>query len=500
MGETMIRWPACAVALAAIVALSACSRSAPPEATVGPPPVAEQTAPPLAGGPSQAETAPNPELAEAALVAGDTASAGPSTDAEPVSYASGYGRIYRDAYDHRAHDYVERDRRLAYERRLEQERHAARVRYLAQERVVARERVVLREHSSRPRHRIGRRWSYSHHQLAFVRSQPPHHQSQTHGSAAAAPAPVAKPAPHPAKLVRRRPIVVKPAAKPVVLQQPQVKPIDHSMALPLITAQTPAITPDQAAAAPAVDLGAQLGELTTAAAVDMKNARLDLPAALSTGAEGKVTLTLPPDLLATIQAKATAVGLGASGKKVFITAKLAGQGYEITPNQGQTARVDPGPTVFAWNVKPSGAPGGVLTADMTGSLQGVGGAKTFALGAVTAQIPAPVQAGPASAAAPAASPAQLKLPDLGHLNLGGLKLPDLSRLKLNDLAIPGHPTVTVPGLGPVASEKVVGLGLLVLVLIFLVAIVRSASARRERAERRKRFHSFEAAQFGDEHL
>ena len=499
MGETMIRWSACAAALAAIVALSACSRSAPPEAAAGPPPVAEQTAPPLAGGPSQADVR-SPELAEAALAAGDTASTEPSLVAERVTYPSGYGRLYRDAYDYRPASSVERERRLAREQRLEKERHAARERYLAHE------RILVREHAPRPRHRNVRRWSYRHHQLVFERPRPARH-AQVHGPAAAAspatPAlrPPATPAPHPARLVRPRPIVMKPAAKPVVLQQPQVKPIDHSMALPLITAQAgPAITPDQAAAAPAVDLGTQLGELTSAAALDMKNARLDLPAALSTGGEAKVTMTLPPDLLATIQAKATAVGLGPSGRKVFITAKLAGQGYEITPNQGQTARVDAGPTVFAWDVKPSGSPGGVLTADMTGSLQGNGEAKTFALGAVTAQIPAPAQATSAQGAAPATAPAQVKLPDLGHLQLGGLKLPDLSRFRLHDLAIPGHPTVAVPGMGPVASEKVVGVGLLALVLMLLVGIIRSASARRERAARRQRFHSFEATQFGDEHL
>jgi len=496
MGETMIRWPACAAALAAVVALSACSRSAPPEQPVGPPPLAEQAAPPLAGGPSsQAES--DRALAEAAVAAGDTASTAPSLTAEPVSYETGYGRIYRDAYDHRGPGYAQRERQLAYEQRLEQERHAARERYLAHE------RILVGKHRPTTRHRYVRHWYYRHHQLVFEHPQRSRPLRQVRPPAAvAAPAPqlAGKPAPSPARLVRPRPIVMKPAARPVVLQQPQVKPIDHSLALPLITAQAPpAITPDQAAAAPAVDLGTQLGELTSAAALDMKNTRLDLPAALSTGGEGKVTLTLPPDLLATIQAKATAVGLGASGRKVFITAKLAGQGYEITPNQGQTARMDAGPTVFAWDVKPSAAPGGVLTADMTGSLQGLGEAKTFALGAVTAQILGPAQAAAAPVSAPAAA-SQVRLPDLAHLQLGGLKLPDLSRLKLHDLAIPGHPTVTVPGLGPVASEKVVGSGLIALVLIFLVAIVRSASARRERAERRKRFHSFEAAQFGDEHL
>ena len=287
---------------------------------------------------------------------------------------------------------------------------------------------------------------------------------------------------------------MKPA-RPIVLQQTPAKPVERPMALPLIAAQAaPAITPDQAAAAPAVDLGTQLGELTTAAAQDMKNARIDLPPALASGGEGKVVLTLPADLLATIRAKSAAVGLGASGRKVSITAKLAGPGYVITPNQDQTARIDDGQTVFAWDVKSSAAPGGVLTADMTGTLQGAGDPKTFALGAVTAQIAAPAQA---PAAAPAPAPSQLKLP---AINLGSLKLPDLLHFRLAQLAIPGHPTVDVPGLGPVASGKVVAAGLLALLLILLGAVWRSASARRERAERQRRFHSFDGPQFGDEHL
>ncbi len=98
----------------------------------------------------------------------------------------------------------------------------------------------------------------------------------------------------------------------------------------------------------------------------------------------------------------------------------------------------------------------------------------------------------------AGAPAQVKLPDLGRLHLGGLKLPDLAHFRLHDLAVPGHPTLAVPGLGEVASEKAVAAGLVALILILLIAIMRSASARRERAERRRRFHQFEAAQFSDE--
>jgi hypothetical protein len=383
----------------------------------------------------------------------------------------------------------------AAERRITEAQHREAQRHLARERQLAHERRVVRGRRLQARLRTERHWYYRGHQLVYAHAPPHRHAAppaQTTAPATPAPAPAAKPAAKPAALVRphRERIVVKPAAQPVALQGPPARPIQGAMALPLITTAqaAPAATPAQAAAAPAVDLGTQLGELTTAAALEMKDARLDLPAALSSGGQGKVVLTLPPDLLSAIQAKAAAVGLKSSARKVFISARLAGQGYQVTPNGQQSARVDAGPTIFAWDVAPSAAAGGVLTADMTGSLQGEDDAKTFALGAVTAQIPPPAQ--PASAAAPAqapaAAPSKLKLPDLGHWIL-----------RLHDLAIPGHPTVTVPGLGPVASEKLVAAGLIALILIMLIAIARSAGARRERAERRRRFHDFEAADFGD---
>ena len=497
MGETLIRWPVCAAALVAALSFAACSRSAPIEAP--PAPVAEESAPPpLAGGPP-ARNRSDPTLAEGALAAGDTALASPvqadaaSVPAEPQRYAEGYGRAYGQGYDHRA-----RDRR-----------------YLERERALARDREEARQLWLR-RHRE-RHWYLNHHHLVFERGRPLRHEVIRHAAVHPAPAappahhaaaPAPRPAPHPAALVRphRTRIEVRPAVKPVLQTQPKVTPLDHTMALPLVETRPPAPTPSpsQAAAAPAVDLATQLGQLTSAAAEDMKGAKLDVPAALSTGGEGKVVLTLPQDLLWTIQGRASSSSLGPAARLASVSAKLAGQGYVITPNGEQTARLGPDrPAVFTWDVKPSGAPGGVLTADMTAALQGQGAPLTFALGAVTAQIPvvapaasaAAVQAAPAPAAAPAStSPPMIRLPDLSRFGL-----PDLSRFRLRDLAIPGHPTVGVPGLGQVASYRVTAAGLFALVVLLLAAIVRSASARRERAERRRRFHSFETADFGDEH-
>ncbi len=446
MSETLIRWPTCAAALAAVLALGAWGRS-------------PQAAPAL----QFAHTPPAIQLA---------------------SYGHGRGGLY----DHRAHDVAAvRERTLAYRR------------------------LIAREHWRRAHHRDLGRWDYRHHHLKFEQPERRgalHHDAIAHPghapvSSQPAATPAAPPPAHPATLIRahRSRLQVTPAARPVLQPTGSLAPV--TLALPLLSPQpSPAASPDQAAAAPAVDLATQLGQLTTAVAEIMKGAKLDVPAALSTGAEGKVVLTLPPELLASAQASAGQVGLRSAARKVFVTAKLAGQGYVITPNVEQTARLETGePTVFNWDVKPSATPGGVLTADMTGSLQGGGDNKTFALGAVTAQIAVAGQAVPATAPiqAPATTPMHLKLPDLGHLNLGALKAPSLSSLHLQSLSIPGHPMLAIPGLGQVASYKVVAVGILALILILLISIMRSANARRERAERRRRFHSFEANHFGDEH-
>ena len=559
MGETPIRWPALVATLAAVLALGACERSAPPQAAVTAQPVASQPAqPPLAGG---------PQLADAA---GGSSNTGVMVPARPVDEAPA-PPLQRVAYSHVAHHHLTlAEERRARQLEIERRDYFAYRRYLAEQR-------LHRDHASRERH-----WYYRNHRLVFEhpeRSRPfhryggaryaapryaaarpagprygagryagayhrhpqwhavpahaglAHHAVVAHHPVVAAPAkgpvhavvatpakapakpvakpaPTARPAPHPAALIHPR--HSRLAIEPVKQLAPQLAgppPLAQTtLALPLISTPqpAPAITPAQAAAAPAVDLATQLGQLTTAVAEVMKGAKLDVPPDIAAGHQGKVVLTLPPELLEGARAKAAQVGLGSAARKVLVTAKLAGQGYTITPNVDQSARLEAGePTVFNWDVTPTATPGGVLTADMTGSLQGDGEDKTFALGAVTAQIPVAGQ--PAAAPAPISAPVSpgahlnLKLPDLSHIKLGSVHLPDLSGFHLRDLAIPGHPTVGVPGLGQVASYKVVASAIVVLILVLLLAISRSATARRERAERRRRFHSFEANHYGDEH-
>ncbi len=70
----------------------------------------------------------------------------------------------------------------------------------------------------------------------------------------------------------------------------------------------------------------------------------------------------------------------------------------------------------------------------------------------------------------------------------GFKLPPLS---LKALAIPGMPTVDVPGVGKVASEKVVGAVIALLALLLVIALARGASAGRAREERRRKFRTMQ---------
>ncbi len=295
-------------------------------------------------------------------------------------------------------------------------------------------------------------------------------------------------------------MAVRPAAKPAaLLQKPPLLAPRRLLILPLL--QPTPIKPD-----PALGYDPQLGELTAAVATGMKQAQLTIGPELSAGRETRVVLTLPAGLLDSIQGKAADLGLDRAARNASVAVQLSGQGYAVTPNQEQSVRLKPGEaSVFSWQVKPAGTSGGVLTADMTGALDG---SRTFALGALTAQIPA---AAAASINAPApiparANPSRPALLDLSKLNLGALRLPDLgkmtlphlSRFHLHDLAIPGHKAIDIPGLGPIGSEKLVTVGILAAILLLLIAIARNASARRAKAERRRRFHTFEATSFGDE--
>ncbi len=236
----------------------------------------------------------------------------------------------------------------------------------------------------------------------------------------------------------------------------------------------------------------QLGQLSTALAPALKDVKLDAPAAdFGAGRPGQATVTLPASLLDSIQSESAKVGLSKAARHVSVAARLSADGYDITPNGDQTARLAAGqPTTFTWRVKPSAPIKAAMSAEVDGVLTGEGQAKTFPLVKVMLDI-----------APPAPAPSGFKLPSLsklGSLRLSDLKTPDITHLNLKDLAIPGRATINVPGLGETPSEELVTAGILFLILVLLVAIARNAARRKARAERRRRFRTFEATGFGDE--
>ena len=238
-----------------------------------------------------------------------------------------------------------------------------------------------------------------------------------------------------------------------------------------------------------------LQKLSVGLAPEMDAAKLD-----ASGPDGKATLTLPANLLESIRSEAGKAGVKA-GSRVSVSAQLTGAGYDITPNGEQSSALSDGQALtFDWQVKPTGAGRAPLSAAIDVSLDGAGAARTFALGVLTTTPPAP-------APSPAATPTKAEKPGLmqrlsfNHLNLSSLsklKLPDFNNFSLKQLQVPGHKTLTVPGLGAVPSQKVVTATILILVVLALMIIARNAGVRRSRAERRRRFRTFEGTGFGDE--
>ena len=299
--------------------------------------------------------------------------------------------------------------------------------------------------------------------------------------------PVAPPAP-----VRVRPhhlhIVVEPPRRARLQSAPETAAVNPT--LPEIEAAPPA------APAP-VDVKAALAQMTHTAGADMRAARFELSSALSRGRDGAAVVTLPAGLLSQLQQDAEDAGLQPDGP-ISVTVTLSGQGYGIVPEGAQTSRAVSGhPATFTWGVDPRGAAGGTLTATMTAVLPVEGEDRTVPLGVLTAEIPPPpvVATSPRAVTAPAPAPAAAPAGDLGNrmrADLGKLGVPDPSDFRLRDLAIPGYPTLDVPLLGEVPSEKVVAAGLILLAFLFVQSLLRGAGVR---AERRRRLAELEDGYF-----
>ena len=319
-----------------------------------------------------------------------------------------------------------------------------------------------------------------HHRLTRPTTQP-HPEA---AAPAAAPSLVARTPSRPSVHPHRLHIVIEPPARAVLSPEPGAATVSPD--LPQVQADQPA----------PVDVESQLGRLARAVAADMGSARFALSRDLSAGRQGQAVVTLPAGLLSLLQAEAENSGVAAGDLAITVT--LSGQGYAIVPDHALTSRIDTGqPAVFAWRITPSGARGGVLTATMTATLPLAGETRSLPLGLLSAEIPPPVAA-PAPVA-PTAAPAPPPEPDLStrlRADLGKVRLPNPSRLRLHDLAIPGRPTLNVPGLGSVPSEKVVAAGLVILLFLLIRALLRGSG---DRIQRRRSLQTLDDPYFRQGH-
>ena len=286
-----------------------------------------------------------------------------------------------------------------------------------------------------------------------------YHAPKTYAHAAPAPAwkaPAAKPV-----VVAKPKIVAAAAPAPkTVVATPALKPVaPPKVVAPLAKAPTPAIP---VAAAPAKPM-TKLEKLQAAVAPSAtQGAVLAAGESLGKGEAGQVTLSLPATLGDMIKAEAAKLGLTKAAKKTSAYATLQGEGYEVTPNGKQTAVVKPGePTTFAWQVKPGEAAQGQLKSEFGVDLNGAKKAESFSLGEIVKRV-APMKEAVKGKAGSL----------LAKLNLKGL-----------------DGDVNLPGVGGAPLKSVLGGALVLLAVIILAGISRSASASKAKAERRRKFRT-----------
>lgn len=272
--------------------------------------------------------------------------------------------------------------------------------------------------------------------------------------AASHPAPVAKPA------VAAKPAIV---AKPVAPKTVAPAPAPVQAAKPVLPA-TPLNKPPVVAAKPVAPVApakpaTKLEKLQAAVAPEATNgAVLAAGESLSKNQPGQVTLSLPATLGDLIKQEAAKLGLTKAAKKTSAYAELSGEGYEVTPNGRQTAVVKPGePTTFAWQVKPGPEAKGQLKSDFGVELNGAKQPQGFALGTISKRV--------------AALPEKVKK-GFGQLDLGAL-----------------NGNISLPGLGSVPIKTALGVALVLLALIILVGVSRSAAASRRKAERQRKYRT-----------
>lgn len=216
------------------------------------------------------------------------------------------------------------------------------------------------------------------------------------------PEPAAQPSPAPAR-VSPPPVVGQPY--PRIAITPPAAPITARpsavVAPPATTGASPVA---QAPATPfvqtlplATPTDGRLAAMQKALAKPTaEGARFTVPPLVAQGGPGQVSLRLPADLLAQIQAQARAVRLESAARSAEVSARLSGEGYRITPNETQTARLKSGEDLeFKWQVAPAdqgqsaASPRGDLKAQADVALTGDGKAMTFELTRLENAPPAP---------------------------------------------------------------------------------------------------------------
>jgi hypothetical protein len=283
-------------------------------------------------------------------------------------------------------------------------------------------------------------------------------------------APAYRPAPSPVRAAQApaaprpaAPLAKAPAAKPATVApaKPAVTTKPLAKAAPTATPVAKPVVPADAKAAP---IGVALSAPVAAAS------SLKIADVISTGQPGAVVLTLPQNLLDLIKQQAAKVGLTRAARTTDVSATLTGDGYTITPNGPQTARLKSGEApAFTWQVAPvAGVEQSPLRAKVEAILRGERNPRAFSLTALEQAVkvvfPEPPKTGFFSGL------------DLGKLNIGGLKLPDYGE-------------VDVPGIGKAPSRTLIGGGLLLAAAILLLALWRRAVEAKARAARRRKFRT-----------
>ena len=336
----------------------------------------------------------------------------------------------------------------------------------AERRAVYGNRYAPRAHVSSgraPRQTADSYDSYEAPPVRAKRTPPPVVRAPSYAATAPVARPVApKPAPPKPVVVVTKPALVMPpkpvaAPAPVVVAAPKPAPVTavNAPTFPPATAGLPApANPKLAALQAAIASEVVVGS------------KLEVAEAAAKPEGGQVSLSLPQSLLATLQREAAKLGLGKAARKAEVTATLSGDGYEITPNGPQTAKLKSGEApAFNWQIKPATGDKGPLKANVDAALTGAGMPMTFSLASIQQAV----------------ADAMPAMPVKKGFSLSGL---------MNKLTIPGMKDVQIPGVGvKVPSNKIVAVALALLALLILVSVVRGAANNRRRAERRRKFRT-----------